>query len=160
MCRCVCNREKILDLKNFVWKCDFHTACLPNMFSIWNQMWQFHLCWHCHCPDISDYILSLCTFSFVCCICCLPSAFVFCFHQNEKNHPFTNVRRSKLVLTRCISYLLPCTDALSEQLGSLSFATALYKVVLHLLSRCSNDCISLPAQMLSLGFLSIVTASQ
>ena len=102
-------------------------------------MWQFHLCWHCHCPDISDYILNLCTFSFVYCICCLPSGFVFCFLQNEINHPFTNVRRSKLVLTRCMSYLLPCTDALSEPLGSLSFATALYKVVLHLLSRYSND---------------------
>ena len=73
-------------------------------------MWQFHLCWHCHCPDIYDSILSICTFSFVCCICCLPSAFVFCFLQNETNHRFTNVRRSKLVLTRCISYLTPCTD--------------------------------------------------
>ena len=102
-------------------------------------MWRFHSCWHCHCHNLSDYILSLCTFSFVCSICCLHSVFVFCFLQNEINHRFTNVRRSKLVLTRCISYLTPCTDALSGPLGSLSFAKALYKVVLHLLSRCSND---------------------
>ena len=109
-------------------------------------MWPFHSCWHCQCHDLSDYILSLCTFSFVCCICFLPSVFVFCFLQNEINHLFTNDRQSKLVLTRCISYLTPCTDV---QLlifrhtiveGRLTFTFTMFKriyLLFHSQHRCS-----------------------
>ena len=125
MCRCVCclQQKEEAGFEEFRMKVRFSYSLLAKyVFHMKSNvavslMLALSLSWYI-------YILNLCTFSFVCCICCLPSAFVFCFLQNEINHPFTNVRRSKLVLTRCISYLTPCTGALSEPFGFLSFAKA------------------------------------